>query len=164
LGVLTTLYRVPETVIKRIKKNPDLMNVIEYADDHQPDELGLTKLPPSCDLDKALDDVVQLLRGAGHKQLSKALDPEDEKGLLEWDGEAAVHLFSPSRVKQIQKLIDQVDTKTLGKKAIAAEATDYNGTPFDEASASSYTGVFKFLAKFWQKAATSDEAVIMSTA
>lgn len=159
MGVLTAVYRVPQRVADRIIGEPDLVDVLQYPDEHEPAELDLSDSPPSVGVDKAWEEIISVLRGTGHSMASDALvngeDVEPESG-------AEVRVISATAVRAAAPAFASIDTNGLVAMALEREVTD-DERPLDMRAARYVVRHLEKVIGFWKAAADAGEAIVVVT-
>lgn len=138
MGVVTTVYSVPADLVRKIRKDNDLIgSVID------PEE-GST-VQESFDFDSSVEAWVSVLRAADYVETAKNIDSEQfDTGLLDYDG-YDMWLVPPSQVRSMLKELQPASWEQLRTAGLAAEVTDRRGTKLRE---SEYEGYFCILDQF----------------
>lgn len=137
MGVDTTAYSVPADLVKKIRRNNDLIGgVIEPEDGAD---------FARFDFDSSVEVWVSVLRAAEYKKTAKNIDSEQfDTGMLDYDG-YDMWLVPPSQLKAMLKELEPASWEQLRTAGLAAEATDRRGTLLLE---SEYEGYFCSIDEF----------------
>jgi hypothetical protein len=138
MGVITTAYSVAADLVKKIRKDNDLIGSII-----EPEEEGAAV--SSFDFDTTVEAWVSVLEAAKYKKTAKYINSEQfDTGVLDYDG-YDMWLVTPSQVQAMVKELRLATWEQLKAIGLAAEVTDRRGSKLLEEE---YEGYFSTLSSF----------------
>jgi hypothetical protein len=155
MGVLTTLWRVPPQLLEKLRSDPELLERLCLE---EKDIDGVT--PPSVGVDKAWQDIIDILGLTGRRAARDALDvdiPEIE------DSDLAVGFYSADEVRAAAVILSELDVDAIRETAL----TDENLSTFDGQPIGYLIGYILAhlgtVIDFWQEAAAAGEGILSET-
>ena len=138
MGVLTSTYHVPSSILDQVIANPALIESLFYPEyrepgDPGPEDVGLPAdwEPKDYGFDKAWEDFVKLYNQTGHRDLASALEREVTE--IEHDGGAWIRYWSPETIQQIVAMMSAFTAEEFLAECLAVEnLTDWDGEPWEE--------------------------------
>ena len=163
MRVMTNAYSVPANLMKRIRRNNDLLaNILE------PEEKNPDWKVENYDFDKGIESYLSLLRAGNCVKTAKYFDCEtffysESAGSLEYDS-YDVWAIPPSKVKAVSKELDGVTLESLTKSGVANEVSDRRNWVIPEDQYPSYFGDIEQLKEFVKTAAELGHYLIFAEA
>lgn len=171
MGVLTTVYQVPVSIMDKVIENPDLLEHLFYPEyreegDTTPEDVGLSAdwKPKDYGFDKMWEDYVDLYGSLDHRHITRALESEVTE--VEHSGGAYIRYWSADEVQRLSKLLNQFTTEEFHAQAVEKmdELTDWDGRPYEHEIELGYvTSTHGSFAEFVKGAADAADAMFASS-
>jgi len=169
MGVLTTIYQAPVSIMDQVIANPELIDQLYYPEYHSegdatPQDVGLSPEwePKHYGFDKAWEDYLGLYGQVGRRELQRALESEVTE--VEHEGGAWIRYWSPEQVQRIAQMMNQFSVDEFHAECSEVETlTDWDGRPYEEFMLGLMTKVHGSFGLFVQGAEAAGDAMIAAT-
>ena len=160
MGVTTNFTRVQPEVVARVRRKPELINILWNAGYEDASPLGLTKAPESTHIDKSWDDMLCALDGAGEGRAYKALSGAKQ---INDTGDLWARAYTVAQVRTAAAAFAKVDLAAVRKTCLEQKVHGYF-EEFTEHSIDYPLGHFDRLRKFFAEAAKAEQAIVACSA
>lgn len=163
MGVTTICYRLSPEALAIVRDEPELIDWLIGSTDDLGGGARLGNVaearPAWLDLDKAWDDILRALEGAGHEAAYRALDIAADPALHD---DQEVRVYEPAAVALGAAALGAVALDRLGAVVAERDLRTYNGEPM-AAQIDDVVGNLAELARFWRSAAATGDGIVSCT-
>ena len=165
MGVLTSFYQVPPSILSRIKRRPELIDHLYYPEHQEvggiePSDVGLPDdwEPRRHGFDKQWDDLLEVYLQIGNRRLEKLCEsaPTSIKG-----AEQYIRYWSLTKVKKLADKLEELSPERFLEKCQRAPSLkSYSGSPISEEQLSWLSEDHKSFSTFVRQVADAGELLM----
>jgi len=165
MGVITTAYSIPPSMMRKIRADHDnLAYILDLGIDEEKPKWKIEQF----DFDGRIDETHSILRACGYRKAATSLDLEnyfysDGPNYLDYEG-YNVWILTPAVVKQVAKELEPATFKELKRVGLANEATDYHAKVIDEFDYHYYVGDIEKIKEFFETNAEQGNYLLFAVA